>query len=124
MNISIYVFSKVNINTVTDQSSPKVLYTFSDTDNVLLMIAPAPAVNCKWSSWTKHGLCSEACGTGIQRYTRNKIVRERNFGTCDDIYSKQEDCFLRQCPGRQAFLLKLVVTDTSFRNHKTFRSHT
>ena len=54
---------------------------------------------CEWGEWVMDGNCSQACGTGIQIYTRDKTWNETNNGYCENIYTKSEPCNEQPCPG-------------------------
>ena len=58
-------------------------------------------VPCQWTAWEKDGNCSRPCGPGYQTFTRFKIVVEKDAGRCDNITTKQEDCFLKNCPSKE-----------------------
>ena len=59
------------------------------------------AIDCQWDEWNV-GQCSKTCGGGTRKNTRNKIVYEKNGGTCSDSSPSQmkaEDCNPQPCPG-------------------------
>lgn len=58
-------------------------------------------IDCQWDEWNV-GQCSKTCGGGTRKNTRNKIVYEKNGGTCSDSSPSQmkaEDCNPQPCPG-------------------------
>ena len=67
-------------------------------------------VDCQWSSWRSSGTCSRTCGTGIQKYKRNKTVLAEYGGSCDGTDTKVEDCHLKDCPSKRVCMIEISAT--------------
>jgi len=46
-------------------------------------------IDCKWGEWEILGECSKTCGGGTQKQRRDKLVFEKNGGTCSDTHPDQ-----------------------------------
>ena len=71
-------------------------------------------IDCQWSEWTKQGACSRQCGPGIQTFVRSKTVHEQNAGYCDQTYTKEEQCNLKECPDESGFTYHFYVFRNNF----------
>ena len=40
------------------------------------------ATDCQWGEWQLIGQCSKTCGGGVQTQKRDKLVFEKNGGSC------------------------------------------
>ena len=58
------------------------------------------AIDCKWGEWEVLGECSKTCGGGTQKQRRDKLVFEKNGGTCSDTHPDQMEsvaCNTKPC---------------------------
>jgi hypothetical protein len=58
---------------------------------------PACAVDCQLSSWSTWSQCSQACGTGEQRRTRNVLVAPSNGGAACGTDNESQICTQAPC---------------------------
>ena len=79
------------------------------TDRIVCLISFS--VDCSWSTWSLSGSCSRSCGGGSERYTRSKIRRESNGGSCTGSNEKFQLCNTQDCPGESTYLTNIFTVD-------------
>ena len=75
-------------------------------------------VNCVWFEWSKWSSCSENCGTGLQKRTREIKQREFHGGTpCEGYKIATRTCKIKECFGNYYATIRVsyrVVTSQPF----------
>eukprot|EP00438_Fugacium_kawagutii_P022197 Skav225518 [mRNA] locus=scaffold2974:17062:31992:- [translate_table: standard] len=61
-------------------------------------LPPCP-IDCEWDEWADWGACSNSCGTGVSRRTRERKKYEKDGGhICWGTEDDEQVCTLNPCP--------------------------
>ena len=77
---------------------------FDINQPILIIVISLPILGCVWSQWAGVGTCSEPCGIGQQKYTREQSPwGVAKASECQQTQTETKECILAGCTGISIF---------------------